>query len=32
MSEQDYMKVYTAADDRYSQILAALLAQAKKSS
>jgi hypothetical protein len=32
MSEQDYMKAYTAADDRYSQILAALLAQAKKSS
>jgi len=32
MSEQDYMKAYTAADDRYSQILAALLAQVKKSS
>ena len=32
MSEQDYMKAYTAADDRYSQILTALLAQAKKSS
>ena len=32
MSEQDYMKAFSAADDRYSQILAALLAQAKKSS
>jgi hypothetical protein len=32
MSEQDYMKAYSAADDRYSQILAALLSQAKKSS
>ena len=32
MSEDDYMKAYSAADDRYSQILAALLAQAKKSS
>ena len=32
MSEQDYMKAYSAADDRYSQILTALLAQAKKSS
>jgi hypothetical protein len=32
MSEQDYMKTYAAADDRYSQILAALLEQAKKSS
>ena len=32
MSEQDYMKAYSTADDRYSQILAALLAQAKKSS
>jgi hypothetical protein len=32
MSEQDYMKTYTAADDRYSQILTALLAQAKKPS
>ena len=32
MSEQDYMKTYSAADDRYSQILTALLAQAKKSS
>jgi hypothetical protein len=32
MSEQDYMKTYSAADDRYSQILTALLEQAKKSS
>jgi hypothetical protein len=32
LSEDDYMKAYSAADDRYSQILAALLAQAKKSS
>lgn len=32
MSEDDYMKAYSAADDRYSQILSALLAQAKKSS
>ncbi len=32
MSEQDYMKAYAAADDRYSQILAALLAQVKKTS
>src|SRR5438093_4951287 len=27
ISEQDYMKAFTAADDRYSQILTALLAQ-----
>ena len=32
MSEDDYMKAYSAADDRYSHILTALLAQAKKSS
>ena len=32
MSEDDYMKAYSAADDRYAQILAALLAQAKKTS
>jgi hypothetical protein len=32
MSEQDYMKAYTSADDRYTRILTALLAQAKKSS
>jgi len=32
MSEQDYMKAYAAADERYTQILTALLAQLKKSS
>jgi hypothetical protein len=32
MSEQDYMKAFSTADDRYAQILTALLAQAKKSS
>lgn len=32
LSEQDYMKIFSAADDRYSQILAALLAQLKKTS
>jgi hypothetical protein len=32
MSEQDYMKTFAAADDRYSQILTALLAQVKKTS
>ena len=32
LSEQDYMKAFTTADERYAQILAALLAQAKKSS
>jgi hypothetical protein len=32
MSEQDYMKAFSTADDRYTQILTALLAQAKKSS
>jgi hypothetical protein len=32
LSEDDYMKAYGAADDRYSQILTALLAQAKKTS
>jgi hypothetical protein len=32
MSEDDYMKAYSAADDRYAQILAALLAEAKKTS
>ena len=30
MSEEDYMKAFAAADERYSQILTALLAQAKK--
>jgi len=32
LSEQDYMKTFTAADERYTQILGALLAQLKKSS
>ena len=32
MSEQDYMKAFSAADDRYAQMLAALLAQLKKTS
>ena len=32
LSEDEYMKAYSAADDRYSQILSALLAQAKKTS
>jgi subtilisin family serine protease len=32
MSDQDYQKVFSAADDHYSQILTALLAQVKKSS
>ena len=32
MSEQDYQKAFSAADERYSQILMALLAQVKKSS
>ena len=32
MSEDDYMKAYSAADDRYAHILEALLAQAKKTS
>jgi len=32
LSEQDYMKIFSAADDRYSQILTALLAQVKKTS
>ena len=32
VSEQDYMKAYTAADDRYSAMLTALLAQMKKTS
>ena len=30
MNEQDYLKAFAAADERYAQILAALLAQAKK--
>jgi hypothetical protein len=32
MSEQDYMKAFTSADDRYSGMLTALLAQLKKTS
>jgi len=32
LSEQDYMKAFSAADDRYTQILTALLAQVKKTS
>lgn len=32
LSEQDYQKAFAAADDRYAQILTALLAQLKKGS
>ncbi len=32
MSEQDYMKVFSDADERYAKILTALLAQVKKTS
>ena len=32
LSEQDYLKTFSVADDRYSQILTALLAQLKKTS
>jgi hypothetical protein len=32
MSEQEYMKAFSTADDRYAEILAALLAQLKKTS
>jgi hypothetical protein len=32
ISEEDYMKAFAAADERYSQVLAALIAQAKKAS
>ena len=32
LSEQDYTKMFSAADDRYAQILTALLAQLKKKS
>ena len=32
LSEQDYMKAFSGADDQYSRILAALLAQLKKTS
>ena len=32
LSEQDYLKAFAAADDRYTQLLTALLAQLKKPS
>jgi hypothetical protein len=32
MSEQEYLKAFSAADERYAQLLAALLAQLKKAS
>jgi hypothetical protein len=32
LSEQEYMKLFNAADERYTQILTALLAQVKKTS
>jgi hypothetical protein len=32
LSEEDYQKAFAAADERYSQVLAALIAQAKKTS
>jgi hypothetical protein len=32
MSEQDYMKAFATADERYTQILTALIAQLKKTS
>lgn len=32
LSEQEYMKIFSAADERYSQMLTALLAQLKPSS
>ena len=32
LSEPDYLKAFSAADDRYAQMLAALLAQLKKTS
>jgi len=32
MSEQEYMKVFTTADDRYAEMLTALIAQLKKTS
>jgi hypothetical protein len=32
MSEQDYMKMFAGADERYTQILTALIAQLKKTS
>ena len=32
LSEDDYMKTFAAADEKYSQVLSALIAQAKKTS
>jgi hypothetical protein len=32
LSEQEYMKAFSSADERYAQILGALLAQLKKTS
>ena len=32
LSEQDYMKAFSTADERYAQLLAALLAEVKKTS
>ena len=32
LSEEDYMKAFAEADERYSQVLAALIAQVKKAS
>ena len=32
VSEQDYMKAFSTADERYAQILTALIAQLKKTS
>ena len=32
LSEQEYMKIFSATDERYSQMLTALLAQLKKGS
>ena len=32
LSEQDYIKAFSTADERYAQLLAALLAEAKKTS
>jgi hypothetical protein len=32
LSEEDYMKAFAAADEKYSQMLTALIAQAKKTS
>ena len=32
LSEQEYMKAFSTADERYSEVLTALLAQLKKTS